>query len=404
MTFDIPDATVPILDARTRYKCLKGGRGKGASWTFARYILQRTAYHKKRVLCTREFQNSIRDSVHRLLCDQIEILGLQSLYEMTKDSLKGIYGSEFIFKGLHHNAAEIKSMEGIDICWMEEAEKTSKDSWNVLTPTIRKPESEILVNYNPEDEASETHRRFELEPIPDAAILHMTWRDNPWFPDVLRKEMEYDRRVDPEKFMHVWEGKVKKYLQACIFAKKVRIEAFETPEGVEFYYGGDFGFSNDPTAFGRMFIVDRKLYIDYEAYAVGVEIDDLPAFMDVVPDIRKWKIRADSQRPDTISYLKRQGFDIIGAEKGPGSVEDGIAFLRSFEEIIIHPRCAGAKGDFQNMRWKTNKVTGDILPIPAEGSDHWPDLARYALEPYIKKNLDAADVSEEAVNHNFMPV
>ena len=143
-----------------------------------------------------------------------------------------------------------------------------------------------------------------------------------------------------------------------------------------------------------MFIKDRKLYIDYEAYGHGVELMDLPQFFKTVPGSFEadWKIIADSARPDTINFLDQKGFCIEGAEKGKGSVEDGIEFIRSFEEIIIHPRCRGTKDNFENYKWKQDKITGEILPIPAEGSDHAPDAVRYALEPYIKKKVTIFDV------------
>lgn len=378
-----------VIGAKARYKVLEGGRASGKSYSFADGLIQRALYHKTRILCTRELQNSIRDSVHRLLTDRIAVLGFKDYFDVYRESIASKVGSEFLFKGLRHNISEIKSTEGVDICWVEEAEKVSGDSWEILIPTIRKEGSEIWVSFNPEDEKSATYQRFVANPPPSCAHAHMTFEDNAFFPDVLRAEMEYDKRVDYEKYEHIWLGKVKRYAQALIM-RNVRIEEFETPEDAQFYFGADFGFSNDPAVLGRMFIKDKTLFIDHEAYGVGVEIDDLERFYDAVPGSRKWKIIADSERPDTISHLRRRGFNIVGAEKGKGSVEDGIAFLRSFEAIIIHPRCRGAVDNFQNYKWKTDRITGEVLPVPAEGSDHWPDAARYALEPYVKakkKNL-----------------
>ena len=194
-------------------------------------------------------------------------------------------------------------------------------------------------------------------------------------------------------------GKFKRYANALIFKGKVRAdEQFETPSGVQFYFGADFGFSVDPSVLGRMFVKDSRLFCDYEAYGVGIEIEELPAFFDTVPEVRKWEIVADSARPDTISYLERAGFRIVGAEKGKGSVEDGIEFLRSFEEIVIHPRCRGARDNFLNYKWKTDRITEEILPIPAKGSDHWCDAARYALERYIKKKVSIFDLDYTQVN------
>lgn len=368
-----------------RNRVLYGGRGGTKSYAFADTAIIKSIYTPLRILCTREMQNSIRDSVHRLLSDRITALGLDDYFIVQKENIQSRVGAEFIFKGLRHNISEIKSTEGIDICWVEEAEKVSAYSWEILIPTIRKENSEIWVSFNPEDEKSATYQRFIAHPSPDTISAFLTWRDNKFFPEVLRKEMEYDRRVDYEKYLHVWEGQVKKYGAACIFQNKFRIEAFDTPADAEFKFGADWGFSNDPTVLARMFIKDNRLYIDYEFYAVGIEINELEAAFDTVPESRKWQIIADSERPDTISFMRNKGFNIVGAAKGKGSVEDGIQFLRGFEEIIIHPRCRGAVDNFSNYKWKQDKITEEVLPIPAEGSDHWPDSARYALERYIRR-------------------
>jgi phage terminase large subunit len=382
----MPEKAQIVIGSKARYKVLEGGRGSGKSYSFADALIARAAHEKLRILCTRETQNSIKDSVHKLLSDRISELQFDRFFVIQKDSICSTSGSEFIFKGLHHNISEVKSTEGIDICWVEEAERVSDFSWTVLIPTIRKENSEIWVSFNPEDENSATYTRFVNNPPPDCKSVHLTFRDNEMFPNVLRREMEYDKRVDPDKYEHVWEGKTKGYSSACIFKGKIKVEAFDTPDKVQFFFGADWGFSGDPSVLGRMFIRENRLYIDYEAYGFGVEINELETFFDSVPASRKWDITGDSERPDTISYLAKKGFNIKGAGKGKGSVDDGIAFLRGFEEIVIHPRCPGAIDNFKNYKWKVDKVTGRILPIPAEGSDHWPDSARYALEKYIKAN------------------
>jgi phage terminase large subunit len=383
----LPQKAIDVLEVpNCRYRCLYGGRGSGKSTAFATYLIFK-ALSNIRILCCREIQNSIRDSVHRLLTDRINELGLSDYFIITQDSIKSRYGAEIIFRGLKNNVSEVKSLEGIKIAWIEEAEKVSEESWQVLVPTIREENSEIWVSFNPESEESPTYKRFVVSRRDDSAVGFLNWQDNEYFPEVLRKEMEYDRRVDYEKYLHVWEGQVKRYGQACIFGGKVRVEEFETPEGVQLYFGADWGFSVDPTVLGRMWIKENKLFIDYEFYAVGVEINELERAFDSVPGSRKWKITGDSERPDTISHMRNKGFNIVGAKKGKGSVEDGIQFLRGFEEIIIHPRCRGAVDNFNNYKWKQDKITQAILPIPAEGSDHWPDAARYALEDYIKAKI-----------------
>ena len=403
MNVELPEKCHYVLSQNKRYKVLRGGRGSAKSWSVAKYLVVKTGFGKFRVLCTREMQNSIKDSVYKLLVDQIAEMNLGRNFEIYRDSIRSIYGSEFLFKGLRHNISEIKSTEGIDICWVEEADKVSEDSWTILIPTIRKPNSEIIITFNPEDEKSATFTRFVQKDgkpnCPDNCVeQEVNFCDNPWFPEVLRREMEYDKRVDYEKYEHVWLGKVKKYANALIFKGKVRVEAFETPVGVQLYFGADFGFSVDPAVLGRMFIQNNKLFIDYEAYGVGIEINELERFYDTVPGSRKWKITADSQRPDTISHLAQRGFNIVGAEKGKGSVEDGIEFIRSFEEIVIHPRCRGAIDNFTNYKWKQDRITQEILPIPAAGSDHWVDSARYALEGYIKRKTSIFDIDYSNIN------
>ena len=380
----MPKKAQQVINAKSRYKVLEGGRGSGKSTSFADALILKAAHQKLRILCTREMQNSIRDSVHRLLCDRIQALGLDDFFVVQKESISSRIGSEFIFKGLRHNISEIKSTEGIDICWVEEAERVSEYSWEVLVPTIRKEDSEIWVSFNPEDENSATHKRFIKNRNPDSAYAHLIYSDNKYFPEVLRKEMEYDRRVDFEKYLHVWEGNVKKYGDNLIFKGKIFTEEFETPEDAQFFFGADWGYSVDPTVLGRMFIKENTLFIDHEFYGVGIEINELESAFDSVPESRKWKITADCERPDTISFMQRRGFHIVGALKGKGSVEDGIQFIRGFERIVIHPRCRGAVDNFCNYKWKQDRVTQEILPVPADGSDHWPDAARYALEGYIR--------------------
>lgn len=387
-----------VLYAIARFKVLYGGRGSTKSWAIADYIIIKTAFGRMRVLCAREIQGSIKDSVYRLLCDRIYFYKLQAFFIIQRDSIQSIYGSEIIFKGLRQNISEVKSTEGINICWVEEAEKVTQDSWDILIPTVRQEGSEFLISFNPENENSDTYTRFiekDGKPVNMPGLLraYVNWWDNPWFPDVLYREMSWCRANDPEKYDHVWGGRPKKYGQAVIFKNKLRVEYFEPAvDGTQFYYGADWGFGTDPTCLVRMFIRNRILYIDQEFYGYGIEIDDLPHCFDTVSGSRKWTIRGDSARPDTISYMANQGFMCVGAEKGPGSVEDGIEFLKNFEAIVIHPDCKGSVGDFSNYRWKVDKVTDEVLPIPIDKSNHACDAARYALEPYMKGECSIFDI------------
>jgi phage terminase large subunit len=386
--FYMPDKAVEIIGSDKREKVLEGGRGSGKSYSFADALVVRAAREELRILCTRETQKSIKDSVHKLLSDRISALGLDGYFDIKKDTIRSSTGSEFIFKGLRHNITEIKSTEGIDICWVEEAEKVTADSWDVLIPTIRKEGSEIWVSFNQESKDSATRSRFIENPSPFCISAHMTYRDNKYFPDVLRQEMEYDRVNDPEKYEWVWEGGLKKYHDAVIFTK-VFEEEFETPEGVDILFGCDLGFANDPLALVRGFIINRDLFIDYEFYAVGVENTELHAAFNTIPNIREGRIRADCSRPETISYLRGnggrngdiEGFDVIG--EGKLKIEEGIQYLKGFERIVIHPRCKGTLDDFKNYRWKQDRLTKEILPVPVDKSNHSPDAVRYMLRPLI---------------------
>lgn len=205
-----------------RYKVGWGGRGAAKSWGFARALLIIGAQRPLRVLCARETQKSIADSVHKLLSDQIAALGLGGYYEILKSTIIGPNGTEFIFAGLRHNINNIKSVEACDVVWVEEAQTVSKQSWQVLIPTVRKDGSEIWATFNPDLETDETYKRFVKSPPPDAAVVKVNYSDNPWFPSVLRKEMEDLKARDYDAYLHVWEGHCKQMLEGAVYANELR--------------------------------------------------------------------------------------------------------------------------------------------------------------------------------------
>jgi phage terminase large subunit len=209
-----------------RYKVLWGGRAGMKSWSIARAIVLRMAQQPTRVLCVREQMNSIKDSVHKLLCDQIEALGLSSLFEIQQASIKVVtgpgIGSEASFEGIRHNVSKIKSYEGIDICWVEEAVNVSKNSWQVLIPTIRKEGSEIWVSFNPELETDDTYVRFVKHPPPDAWVQKVGYQDNPWLPSEIRADIEHLKLVDYDTYVHVYEGGCKATLEGAVYAEELR--------------------------------------------------------------------------------------------------------------------------------------------------------------------------------------
>jgi phage terminase large subunit len=210
------------LFKKSRYKVLYGGRGGAKSWGIARALLIKGAKDPIRILCAREFQTSIKDSVHKLLCDQIESLGLLSFYEITQTSIRGRNGTEFSFVGLKNNVSNIKSYEGVDICWVEEAQTTSRLSWNILIPTIRKEGSEIWISFNPELETDETYQRFVANPPADSITMKVNWYDNPWFPDTLKLEKDSLKLRDEEAYNQVWEGLCRQTVDGAIFAKEMQ--------------------------------------------------------------------------------------------------------------------------------------------------------------------------------------
>lgn len=385
----------------SRYKVMYGGRGGLKSWGFARVAVLLATIRKTRFLCTREYQNSIEESVHHTLSSQIELLGLGRYFDIQKRTITGYLGSEFIFAGLHTKPAKIKSTEGIDVAWIEEGEKTSNESLRSLIPTIRKSSSEIWVGFNPDLSTDPISQRFIVgKPPPRSRILRTSWRDNPWLSKELRDEKDYLASVDPDAYAHVWEGEFRTNSASQIFAGKCRVAHFEPQAGWDGpYFGADWGFSQDPTTLVKCWIFERKLYIEHEAYGIGIDIDHTPALFDKIPEARNHTIRADSARPETISYMQRHGYSRLQAAiKWSGSVEDGIAALRSFEKIVIHPRCTKAFEESRLYSYKTDRLTGDVLPDIIDKHNHVWDAVRYALQPIIKgSGLGMLDFLRQAV-------
>lgn len=384
----IPDKLGFLFEPH-RYKVAHGGRGGAKSWGFARALLVLGYMRPLRILCAREIQVSIQESVHKLLGDQAAEMGLDSFYDIQKTTLRGRNGTNFIFGGLRTDPHKIKSMEGVDIVWVEEAEKVSEQSWSLLIPTIRKPGSEIWVSFNPNEDTDPTYKRFVVSPPPGAAVVDINWSDNPWFPEELRKEKDYLYSIDPEAADHVWGGKTRNVTDAQVLRGRYLVQDFTPADGWDGpYLGADFGFAQDPSTLIKCWVdaADRTLYIEHEAYGIGVEVDALAAMYDQVPDARRHTIRADSARPETISYLQRFGYpSIISAAKGPGSVEDGVEHLRSYRQIVIHPRCHHTAEEARLWSFKVDRLTGDVLPDLVDKHNHCWDAIRYALEPISRR-------------------
>lgn len=218
---EFPAKLQPLFQP-SRYKVLDGGRGGAKSWGIARALLIQGAAQKLRIGCGREIQKSIADSVHQLLKNQIAALGLGGFYKVFETYIEGRNGTLFTFHGLRHNVVDLKSLEGCDRFWVEEAQTVSKTSWQTLIPTIRKDGSEIWISFNPELDTDETYKRFILNPPPNTIRMTVNHNDNPWFPQVLRDEMETLKAADYDDYLHVWEGKTKQTLDGAIFANELR--------------------------------------------------------------------------------------------------------------------------------------------------------------------------------------
>ncbi len=387
MTIQLPKWSEVLFDESARYIAVKGGRGSGKSRSVATALNLRAAAKPLRILCVREIQKSIRDSSKRLLDDDAERIGLTSFYNSLETEVRGANGSLFLFAGLRHNIDSIKSMEGIDICWVEEAQSVSKTSLETLIPTIRKPGSQIIFTWNPKHESDPIEEMFGREDLPpDTRVKTVNYIDNPWFPDVLQKEADYDLSRDPEKYNHVWMGGYLRNSESRVF-RNWTVEEFEAPADALFRLGADWGFASDPSVLVRCHIVGRKLYIDYEAHMVGCEIMDLPSLFMSVPGAEKWPITADSARPETISHMRQHGFPKIqAAVKGPKSIEDGIEWLKSFD-IVVHPRCRHTIDELTMYSYKTDPLTQLVLPLLEDKNNHIIDALRYACEGARRANI-----------------
>ena len=391
MTCQVPAEFAAFADPH-RFKIAYGGRAGMRSWSVAQLLLVLGLQTKRLIGCFREYQSSIRDSAHRLLSDQITRLGLDEYYTIQRDVIRGSNGTEFVFRGLHHNSQEIKSTEGIDIAWVEEAENVSAESWDVLIPTIRKPGSEIWASFNPADEESPTYRRFVIKGQADQVTVYTTYLDthrHGWLPKEIYNQAEHDKEHDPDRYEWIWLGQPRKISNARIFTGKYRVAEFDTPEGARFFHGADWGFAQDPTVVVRTFVIGNTLYVDQESFGVGVEMQELPALFDRVPTAKKWPIPADSARPETIAWMQRQGYDVYGAEKWAGSIEDGIEYLRSFDEILIHPRCERTAEEARLYSYKVDRRSGEVLPVVMDAHNHCWDAIRYAHVNEIRNKSDS---------------
>lgn len=400
-----PEAFLPLLKP-ARYKAVYGGRGSAKSHHFADSLIDRCCMFPTRAVCVREIQTSLEESVKRLLSDKIVALGLNDQFHVMKNEIVTPGGGIIIFRGMHGQTAEsLKSLEGYDVAWVEEAQNFSQTSLNLLRPTLRKKGSELWFSWNPRRATDPVDAFFRgpQGPPPNSVVVPVSYEDNPWFDDTpLKEEMEWDRRTSPQKYAHIWLGEYLLNSEAQVFKNWVVDESAQAPDHHRiFYFGLDFGFSQSPTAGVRGWMEDdRTLCVDAEVYKVRCELDDTPALLDrlgcesasrgapCAPECselghgmaRKYVMVADSARPETISYLNRKGYPRVrGARKGKGSVEDGVAYLQSLR-IKVHPRCKRTIDELTLYSYETDPRTGQVTPVLEDEHNHIVDSLRYMTE------------------------
>ena len=403
LTIKTPEVFEPLL-YEARYKGAFGGRGSGKSHFFAELLIERCIISKTHAVCVREVQESLNQSVKKLLEEKIEALQVGNQFTPQYDKILGKNGSLIIFQGMkNHTAESIKSLEGFDVAWVEEAQSLSQRSLDLLRPTIRKDNSEIWFSWNPNKNTDPVDVLLRGDDLPPGAVVvRANYRDNPWLPQVLKDDLKYDQRRDPDKFAHIWLGEYQRNSESRVF-HNWRIEEFERPEGTIHRYGADWGFSIDPSVLVRSSIDGNNLYVDYEAYQLGCEIVHLPALFMSVPDSEKWPITADSARPETINYMQTHGFPkILAAVKGPRSLEEGVEFLKSFD-IIVHPRCKHTIDELTLYSYKTDPMTGKVIPLLEDKDNHVIDSLRYACEGARRANIRRTIVRPQPHEHANNP-
>lgn len=378
---NVPPVFSPLFLPQ-RYKGAWGGRGSGKSHAFAILsVLRASREPGLRVLCVREVQKSLDQSVKFLLESYIRKLSLPG-FRILYTHIETPGDGRILFEGMqNHTADSIKSLEGADVCWVEEAQALSQRSFDLLRPTIRKPGSELWFSWNPSDpkDPVDSFFRGDAGAPPNATVVNANYLDNPYFPDVLKQDMEWDKRRDPDKYAHVWLGGYKQASEARVF-HNWEVRDFDTPEHARFFFGADWGFSVDPTVLVRCWIDGRTLYVDAEAYRIGCAIEDTPALFDTVEGSRKWPLIADSARPETIDHMRKHGFtNMKPAKKGAGSVQDGVEFIKNYD-VVVHPRCKHVADELAFYKYKTDSKTGEVLPVLEDKNNHTIDALRYALE------------------------
>lgn len=409
LILDTAEVFEPLLQP-ARYKGAHGGRGSGKSQFFCGLGVEDAARFPGeageglRMVCIREVQKDLKHSSKSLIERVLAANGLgeQQGFKVYDSVIKLPKDGIMIFNGMQdHTADSVKSLDGFHRAFWEEAQTATLRTLELLIPTIRWEdtgrglESELWFGWNRTNVDDPVDVLLTKTKPEGAIVVQANWRDNPWFPNVLKREKDAMKAVDPARYLHVWEGEYRTISDAQIL-RRHRKAILTPPANVVWHYGLDFGFANDPMAGLRVCqIDDTTLYVDAEVYETDVPNERQPVFLAGLPEAAKWPVTADSARPESIDYLRRHGFPRVrAARKGPGSVEDGLTFLQGFE-IVYHPHCVNLEYELLRYSYKIDKRTEDIAPIPEDKHNHLIDALRYATEKLHIKGRFVRSVSED---------
>lgn len=404
---ELPYWVAPLNDKSTRVAVIYGGRGSGKTVGIVLFLLIKALESKRLIVCARAFESSIENSSYGEILAQISRLGLENSFKIYKTKIVAKNtGSEFKFLGVDRNPTKIKGFAKISYFWIDEAETVTDPVWDIIMPTIREDDSLAIVTMNPKYSYDCIYRRYIAPDAPfvtdETYVKKINWDQNKHFSKTLKYQRELCFRVESiGKYNWIWEGELLESSEAQILHGKWVKQCFDEPKDADFYYGLDFGYSVDPIAAIRCFIEGNTLYITHEFYKTMVEIDEIGSKCEkVIPGFKKAKIIADSARPETISYMKRQGYNVHACDKGPGSVEDGIGHLRSFDKIVIHPRCINFQTECSLYSYKVDSKSNDITTKIVDAHNHLIDALRYALERVMKAKRVNYSAFKDYNNYN----
>lgn len=369
-----------------------GGRGGSKSHSIAEAVVGRASQKEERIVCGRQYQNSIKDSVMELLEIKIKSMNMAVFYKTTEREIVNVStGSRFSFTGMDRNPDSAKSLEGASIFWGEEAHTFTPRSVEIIIPTIRAPGSCMIWSWNPRYRTDAVDDLFRGAAVPENSYIRkVSWRDNPYFHQT-RMPSEYRRSLkSPKRHAHIWEGGYDENPDVAIF-DNWRVGRVDTGKARP-RFGMDFGYSSDPNCLVKVYVLEEEhiIYVANEAVGYKIPNRDLPALMDTIPEVRDWNITGDSARPETIEYLQSKGFNMYSAKKGAGSIKNGITWLQGYE-LVISPDCPVTAEEVRDYKWATDP-NGKPLPMPAEKqNDHCIDGIRYAVEELSRSSSDGAD-------------